>query len=427
MFSFEIGTTSLIARKRTGAAIVAWGDSLTGGAGATDVTQTSYPAVAANLFLPKRDVQRRGVGGQGSTPVAARQGGIPVLVTVTGDELPALGTQTLSWDYSTGLQGWVSRNAKAGVSVVNGALSVAAVGGAAYDWDGAEVALGQTLGAGQSFTLSFDITVPAGMSIRCTGLNVLNGSYGGTPSYQTVTSSGSYSFVFTVDSGQSVSAISFLSDVEVGTYTLDNVVVDITSDQPVVVTAQSINILLDSGVFKGSATGTIAGVDGVMTTDTSGNWTFTRTAEGPASPCPPQTPFILDDALAMRPRTHWIWAGRNNRWEPETIKSDIAAMIAYMGHNRFLVASVTTSTLDNTSTINTITALNADLAQIYGAKFVDLLGLLQAAADGSAGDTEDVAAGFLPGSLRSDAQHPNDAGYAIIAEAMTSKTLAMGW
>ena len=69
---------------------VAWGDSMTASAGATSGA-TRYPAVAGGLFDPIRTVSNLGIGGQTSTQIAARQGGVPITVTVSGNEIPTSG------------------------------------------------------------------------------------------------------------------------------------------------------------------------------------------------------------------------------------------------------------------------------------------------------------------------------------------------
>lgn len=70
---------------------------------------------------------------------------------------------------------------------------------------------------------------------------------------------------------------------------------------------------------------------------------------------------------------------------------------------------------------------NAALAATYGACFVDLLQALKDAHDGSPGDLSDVGNGWVPRSLRADTIHPNDAGYAIVADAFRAANDAMGW
>ncbi|ODT78889.1 MAG: hypothetical protein ABS76_22360 [Pelagibacterium sp. SCN 64-44] len=74
-----------------GNGIVAWGDSLTAGSGASDSATRSFPAMAQTLFDPPRAVVKQGVGGQTSTQIAARMNALPILVSVSGDAIPASG------------------------------------------------------------------------------------------------------------------------------------------------------------------------------------------------------------------------------------------------------------------------------------------------------------------------------------------------
>ncbi|WP_141105776.1 SGNH/GDSL hydrolase family protein [Rhizobium sp. R693] len=75
---------------------VAFGDSLTAGAGASSPYH-SYPALAASLFDPPRIILNRGMGGQTSTQIAARQGGKPLLLAVQGPESKNLFPRTRDW------------------------------------------------------------------------------------------------------------------------------------------------------------------------------------------------------------------------------------------------------------------------------------------------------------------------------------------
>jgi len=72
----------------TGTPIVAWGDSLTSGFGASS-RGTAYPADLASLL--GRRVVNEGVSGQSSSQIAARQGGVPALLTLAGDMIPPEG------------------------------------------------------------------------------------------------------------------------------------------------------------------------------------------------------------------------------------------------------------------------------------------------------------------------------------------------
>ena len=266
--------------------IVAWGDSLTASAGASS-SSTQYPSVASAAFAPARSVVNQGVGGQTSTQIAARMGAQSILVTLSGNQIPASG----------------------GVAV----------------------------------------------------------------------------------------------------------------------TAKNINVLFNSGTFTGTQAGWLSGVYGTMSTDASGNWTFTRASAGSVVPVSPDTAFVPELGAKLRARTAWLWLGRNGAQSGYTVEGDIAAAVASLGHSRYLVGAIITSSADSAGGISTIAARNSALAATYGTRFVDLMAALQAANDGSANDLADIAAGYTPRSKRSDAIHLNDAGYAVVAAAFKAAHDAFGW
>lgn len=190
----------------------------------------------------------------------------------------------------------------------------------------------------------------------------------------------------------------------------------------VAVTAKNINVLYRAGVFTGTILGSIAGVPGTMSTDASGNWTFTRTASGSVTAVPAGSVFTLDKAVAFKNYNMWLQAGRNDVPDFVTIKANIAAQIAYIGHLNYRVLSVLPSANDGPSVITAIQAGNADLAATYGSRFVDTITPLQAANDGSANDLADVAAGYTPRSLRKsgDPLHLEGRGYEIMGIAVAN-------
>jgi hypothetical protein len=124
----------------------------------------------------------------------------------------------------------------------------------------------------------------------------------------------------------------------------------------------------------------------------------------------------------LRPRTHWLWLGRNGAQSGHTVLGDIAAAVASLGQSRYLVGSLLVPTAPGSST-----TVNAQLAATYGPRFVNVLQMLIDANDGSPTDLDDVAEGYVPSSLRSDASHLNDDGYAIVAEGFHAAHVAMGW
>ena len=200
---------------------------------------------------------------------------------------------------------------------------------------------------------------------------------------------------------------------------------EIPASGGVSITGKNINPLVDSGSYTGLMLGSLAGVPGVMTTDGSGNWTFTRTTAGSAVSCPANTRFVPDVPAALSDKVAWLWLGRNGADSGFTVLGDIALAVA--SYSRYLVGSILTSSADSGAEITAIEATNASLLSTYGSHYVDVLGALQAANDGSADDLADVAAGYTPRSLRSDAVHLNDAGYAIAASTFKAAADALGY
>lgn len=255
--------------------IAAWGDSLTRGKGVVDESQ-SYPAVACQM-IGDCVAHNFGWGGQGSTQIAARQGGVPLRLSVAGNAIPA-------------------------------------------------------------------------------------------------------------------------------------------QSMPVAVLDGSVDVLKIAGRSRGSLAGSLGGVAGVLETDAAGRWSFTRAEPGLAVALPDPAVFVPDDAAALRGAETWIWAGRNNIRDTDQVLADIAAMVAALGHDRFLVGEIIPSIEDRPAQVAARRAVNQRLAAIYGPRFVPLVAALQQAGDGSARDAADIARGDIPSSLRSDHLHLNAAGYAVVAQ-----------
>lgn len=127
-----------------------------------------------------------------------------------------------------------------------------------------------------------------------------------------------------------------------------------------------------------------------------------------------------------RPYNVVIWAGRNNYTDPVTVKADIAAMVASLGHTRYLVMGVINGNYPPGENVggsgyNTIVGLNADLATLYGTRFIDIRsylissGLADAGITPTSQDLTDIANDIVPLSLRADNVHLNTAGNALVA------------
>ncbi|MFC5407815.1 SGNH/GDSL hydrolase family protein [Larkinella bovis] len=116
-----------------------------------------------------------------------------------------------------------------------------------------------------------------------------------------------------------------------------------------------------------------------------------------------------------------IWAGRNNYYELENVKANIAAMVAALGHKRYLVIGIVNNIAPNEQVFGQgherITQLNNELNRIYGDHFVNIHTYLLAQYDrNSARDIIDHTDDVVPTSLRSDELHLNTSGYTKVAQ-----------
>lgn len=138
---------------------------------------------------------------------------------------------------------------------------------------------------------------------------------------------------------------------------------------------------------------------------------------------------MLADSTVQK-ETVLIWAGNNNYFYPDTVKADIASMVSYIGHQNYLVVSIinsdTTNEYKGQPGYNTIIQLNADLAAIYGDKFVDVRTPLVASYNpNNSQDVIDHGHDVPPSSLRYDSIHLLDAGYAIVADTIKQRLNAL--
>lgn len=230
------------------------------------------------------------------------------------------------------------------------------------------------------------------------------------------------------------------------------ILVTVSGDQipasgAVAVSAKSVNILFNSGSFTGTSVGMLAGIPGTMSTNGTGDWTFTRTASGSVTACPPNSRFTPDQVAANLGKTIIIGAGRNDdkiRSAIETIRNNILAMadILTAKQKNFLVWDVPNSNTETTATnphiLAAVKALNAELRDIFGPRYVGMrdymvnfaiydavtAGLL---ASVTADDLADIAVDCVPRSLRSDPLHWNGIGYAMAGRRLAQKIRAMGY
>lgn len=119
-----------------------------------------------------------------------------------------------------------------------------------------------------------------------------------------------------------------------------------------------------------------------------------------------------------------IWAGRNGVLTyGETIKADIAEMVAALTTADYVVLAIINGTNEGVGTpaYDSITGLNSYLEATYGANYWDVRAHLVTQGDGSAQDLQDVADDIVPSSLRIDTVHLTKAGYALVGAGIATR------
>ncbi len=358
-----------------------------------------------------------------SIPPANRAAAVPVQVNST------LGTTALVLDQSSGAGGWrrLGTYPCAAGSDTNVVIKGAAVGYALADAvrfspvpsftvpaagsaSGASVALTATAAFGGSTDgISYEWSLragPSGGSVTFTGLTAGSGAV-----IATCSRNGTY--LFQVRAG-------FLGD----------------AAWPTVASEVSVGVsgMEDGGAAGGEVVNAVVGWGDSMTNYGTGDW-LERAAVAldipsanmgiPGNTCAQiRARLVADAQLATGSHRAWaavIWAGQLNtalwtddpvdRSKPQAYLDDIAAMVAALGHGRYRILQVTPRTYADRSYVlgtrvrNHLDWFNQRLAAIYGPRFIWLLPALQAAANGGADDTADVADGLVPRSLMTDWVH----------------------
>ena len=187
-----------------------------------------------------------------------------------------------------------------------------------------------------------------------------------------------------------------------------------------------------------SEAGTLGGVSGQMTRTASGGgtaklpcsssetYTFTQAAGGMLQDIQPEAAFVPDTA-ATRDQVNIIWSGRNNYTDESQVLADIAAMVAYLNNDNYLVLSILNGSGEGSGTAayQAIADLNTKLSQTYGDKYLDVReALVKSYSSASAQDQSDYADDIVPTSLRADAIHLNNKGYGIAATTVEAAVTA---
>lgn len=128
----------------------------------------------------------------------------------------------------------------------------------------------------------------------------------------------------------------------------------------------------------GGVPGTILGVHGVATF-VSGVWSFARTAAGDAVSAPGTPQFVVDTPYATY--LPIFWEGRNNFGARSQVLSDIAAQVATVpaGQTYLVMSIINENTQDEWAggaSYDQIVSINNQLANLYGAHYIDVRRLL---------------------------------------------------
>jgi len=156
-----------------------WGDSRTEGAG--DAAPNTFPNYAITALpgvavFGKND-QSLGRSGQTSLEIAARQGGRPAILTVTGDTIPASGAVAIT-SYSTNIffygsaqwSTWDFFNSQTGtLAGVHGTYATDTSGNQTFTRDEAGDAV--TVPPGSCFVPDIALQARSGMNFQCVGTN----------------------------------------------------------------------------------------------------------------------------------------------------------------------------------------------------------------------------------------------------------------
>lgn len=177
-----------------------------------------------------------------------------------------------------------------------------------------------------------------------------------------------------------------------------------------------------------------------------GTSTFTRTTAGTATVIPNRTPFIPTTS-GGEGNTVVIWSGRNDiisqKTEPlvytnQSIINNITAMVGFLSplQKRFVVLSIADSAGEyagsgipaDVTAYNNILAINYELSRLYPRNFVDVRKILVNSYNPSLPtDVTAFSRDQIPPSLQQDGLHLNDAGYAIVAQAVYNFISLKGW
>ena len=216
----------------------------------------------------------------------------------------------------------------------------------------------------------------------------------------------------------------------------------IPASGPVSVVATE-NSNLSSKANYGNLTymGTLAGIPGILSVgfnsadpDSAGTTMFTRTSAGSATLIPERSPFIIT-TNGWEKTVEVFWVGRNdlqsgNRYTNEEIIENIDWMVRFLPttEKRFVILGVTEANFDSQNEYDRIIGINTMLVKKYPRNFIDIRKVLVNGYNAVLpNDVTAFNANRIPPSLYQDGLHLNDAGYAVVAQAVFAFINHNGW
>lgn len=194
-----------------------------------------------------------------------------------------------------------------------------------------------------------------------------------------------------------------------------------------------------SGTGTFDFAGSLAGVDGKLIHDLStGAWSFTRTADGAATPVPAGTVFQVSPSLRNPTDRLVLWTGRNNVGELDVVR-DLLGLGVTTGIEtqvrKYVILGLINGMNEGPESVNykRIIDHNERLQRQWGDSYLDIRseflarGLELAEVTPTTEDLAAVADGRPPASLMADNVHPNSKGYTAIAYIVADKLNALGW
>lgn len=135
---------------------------------------------------------------------------------------------------------------------------------------------------------------------------------------------------------------------------------------------------------------------------------------------------LLAASAEDKARLTVLWMGHNDAQFPDTVKANIQASVAALGHTRFLLLTILVGGTPGDSApggeLNErCKVINDWILASYPQNSYDINAFLLTQGDGSAQDNADTAAGIIPASLRSDVIHLSVRGSTLVAEQVTER------